>query len=156
MYPTSLCSCVFSEWPVESGNKEINEFEKLSPEKLGELLEEFYFGVRSKSGKEYSRSAFKSIQAALQWHLESKPYDRKINLSQDPEFLEANQVFDGYMSRLRKEGKDKTQHKEPITREEAQKLYSHVFVDTPQGLQFRDFYEIVMHFGRRGREGCVR
>ncbi len=71
----------------------------------------------------------------------------------DRVFQNANQVFSGYMTKLREEGKDINQPKETIVPEDVKKLYSKVFTNTPQGLQSRIFFKICLHFGRWGREG---
>ena len=57
------------------------------------------------------------------------------------------------MSKIRKEGKDVTKHKETILPGDREKLYSNVFTPTPWGLQRRVFFEVSLHFCRRGREG---
>ncbi len=62
-------------------------------------------------------------------------------------------MYDGYLNKLCEDGKDTSEHKPPIEPADIDKLYEKVFVDTPQGLQYRMFYELLMHFGRRGREG---
>ena len=152
---TVIEKCFFpenlSDWMVETKrDKKMGPFEKLSAEQLAPLLKEFYYGVRSKKNQRYSRSAYKSIRAGLQRHLEGKPYYHKFSLTKDKVFSEANFVFDGYLSKLKKDGLDKTQHKKTILPGDVAKLYSDVFTNTPQGLLYRVFFEIILHFGRRG------
>ena len=127
-------------------------FEDLSAEDLASLLKEFYYCVRTKDNKEYSRSAFKGIRAGLQRHLEGRPFCKKFAIQKDREFCEANQVFNGYMCKIQREGKDKKTLKKTILPGDITKLYTTVFNDTPQGLLYRVFYEITQHFGQRGRE----
>ena len=104
----------FVDWLSETGRKNQLEFEKLSPEALAVLLKEFYYGVRSKKNARYSRSAYKSIRAGLQRHLEGRPYFRKFSLSKDNVFKEANTVYEGYLAKLKQDGLDKTTHKKTI------------------------------------------
>ena len=149
-------SAYFTDFLSETGRKEQVEFEKLSAEDLAPLLKEFYYGVRSKKNERYSRSAFKSICAGLQRHLDGKPYFRKFSLSKDNVFKEANHVYDGYLAKLKKDGLDKTAHKKTILPGDVARLYKYVFTDSPQGLLYRVFFEIILHFGRRGRENLRR
>ncbi len=101
----------------------------------------------------YSRSAYKSIRAGLQRHIEGKPYFRKISIARDNAFKEANHVFAGYLAQLKRSGLDRTTHKPAILPGDVDKLYKDVFTDDPQGLSYRVFYLVVLHMGRRGREG---
>jgi integrase len=128
-------------------------FEYLEKTDLADVLRKFYYAARSKDGQRYSKSAYKNIRAGLQRHLTSPPYKREMNLMQDKDFQAANQVYNGYMVALREEGKDISTNKEALLPGDIEKLYSKVFADNPQGLQWRMFYEIGIHFGRRGREG---
>ena len=144
---------VVADWIVESGRSEQQYFEMLEVEDLASLLKEFYFCVCTKKQERYSRSAYKNIRAGLQRHLESKPFYRKYVISKDREFSEANHVFQGYLAKLGKDGLDRTTRKREIEQEDIKKLYDNVFQDTAQGLLYRTFYEVVSHFGRRGREG---
>ena len=125
----------------------------LSEDVLAALLKKFYYGVRTKKGELYSRSGFKGLRAGLQRRLEGKPFYRTFNIAHDRQFNEANQVYLGYLARLKKTGLDRTTHKKIIHQADVKKLYEHVFTNTPQGLSYRVFYEIMLHFGRRGREG---
>ena len=130
----------FAEWMVETKCQHLGLFEKLTAEQLAPLLKEFYFGVHSKKNQRYSRSAYKSIRAGLQRHLEGKPYYKKFSLAKDKVFSEANFVYEGYLSKLKKDGLDKTKHKKTILPGDVEKLYSHVFTNTPQGLLYRVFF----------------
>ncbi len=71
----------------------------------------------------------------------------------DKVFKCANTVYDGYMAAIRAEGKDTSESKPTIEPEDVHKLHQHVFMDSPQGLQYRVFFYLCMHFGCRGREG---
>ncbi len=126
---------MFAEWLVESKRKPDAKFEHLSPEELAPLLKDFFYGVRTKKNTRYSKSAYKSIRAGLQRHLESKPYYQKFTIAKDAAFKEANQVFSGYLAKLKKDGLDRTKHKRTILPGDVAKLYREVFTDTPQGLQ---------------------
>ncbi len=62
-------------------------------------------------------------------------------------------VFQGYLAKLCKDGLGCTTHKREIEQEDIKRLYDNVFQDTAQGLLYCTFYEVVSHFGWRGREG---
>ncbi len=143
----------FSDWLIESKKSESLEFEKLNAEDMAVLLRDFYFCVRQTNGERYSKSAFKNLRAGLHRYLVSPPHNKMYNIMKDRIFQKANQVYDGYMTAIRAEGKDINKPKPTIAPEDVVRLYRYVFPNTPQGLQYRVFFEICLHFGRRGREG---
>ena len=56
------------------------------------------------------------------------------------------------MAKLRKDGKENTEQKKEILKGDVEKLYSVVFTGRPQRLLYHVYYEVVLHFGRSGRE----
>ena len=120
-----------------------------------ELLRELYGSVRNKKGELYGKSAYINLRAAIQRHIISPPFNRTINILRDREFLPANQVFMGVLRKMKAEGRDVTQHKEPITEGDMKKIYESdaLSTKTPMGLVRKVYFEISLHFGRRGREG---
>lgn len=77
-----------------------------------------------------------------------------MDIIKDPEFTEANTVYQTEISELKREGKVKTQHKPPINNEDIRKLYeSGLFnLNQPDTLQNKVFFEIMLFFCRRGRQ----
>ena len=61
----------------------------------------------------------------------------------------------GIIKELKTAGKDTTENKEPISQADLKKLQmSGLFsTETPETLQNKVFFDIMTHFGRRGREG---
>ena len=102
-------------------------FEKLAEDVLPDLLRDFYYGARTKNNECYSRSALKGLHAGLQRHLESEPHCKKFNLARDSSFTQANHVYTGYLSKLRKDRLDTTKHREPILPGDMARLYDTVF-----------------------------
>ena len=94
-----------------------------------------------------------NIRSGINRYLQCE--QRVIDLSNDPEFMTANQVFAGVMKKMRKEGLDVTKHKDPIAPEDICKLYASetLSVKNPESLQNKVFFEVNLHFARRGREG---
>ena len=64
-----------------------------------------------------------------------------------------NTIFKSQVRTLRVEGKDITKHKPVIEKEDMTKITSNLKTDSPVGLQQRVFIDLMLHFGRRGREG---
>jgi hypothetical protein len=143
---------MFPEFLI-SRNEDPN-FEKQSPEDLAKTLRTFYACVRTKEGTEYSRSGYRNLRSGLQRHLVSAPYSRTLDLRSDRVFLHANQVYEGKLKQIKMEGKDKTVHKKAINENDLKKMYSSgVLSDAnPVALQRKVFFELSLHFGRRGRE----
>uniref|UniRef100_A0A1A8IWA9 MORC family CW-type zinc finger 3b n=1 Tax=Nothobranchius kuhntae TaxID=321403 RepID=A0A1A8IWA9_NOTKU len=80
---------------------------------------------------------------------------RSWNLTQDPEFIPANNVFKGVIKKIRKAGKDTTTYHPPISPEDQRilKYSAALSPDNPKGLLNKVWYDIQLHFGRRGKEG---
>ena len=144
---------IFSDWLLERG--ESLEFEQKSATELSALLRRFYGEVRTKTGKPYSRSSLIGLRSAIQRHLEGPPYNRTIDIIHDSEFKPANLVFTGRLKVNRADGNDVTRHKDPIEPGDVRKMYESKVLsnDNPQALQYKVFFEISLHFVRRGREG---
>ena len=64
------------------------------------------------------------MRSGIQRYLVSAPYNRKIDLHNDKEFMVSNHVYDGMLKKMKREGKDKTQHKEVIEEQDIAKCYS--------------------------------
>jgi hypothetical protein len=144
---------LFSDWLQERHNS--TAFEDLPPETLNTLLRQFYAEVQTKDGKKYSRSAYVNIRNGINRHLNSPPFLRKINIIQDRDYAPANQVFTAVLKELRRQGLDTTKHKAVIEHNDIEKMYkSGTLSNTnPRALQRKVFFELSLHFARRGREG---
>ena len=101
---------------------------------------------------EYSKSSLIAIRYALCWYIKaSRP---ELDIVNGSSFDKANWVFKAKMFGLKKKGKAKVKHKPAIAVQGLRKLYfSEAFdTSTPTGLQDKVFFEIMLHFCRRGRE----
>ena len=132
-----------------------DQFEWLEVIELDTLLQQFYASVRTKEGNEYSKSALVGLRAGINRHVSTPPISRNINIMRDRDFRGSNQVLTGLIKGLKREGKDKSTHKEPVTDADLEKLYtSELFSeDSPRTLQNKVMFDILAQFGRRGREG---
>lgn len=119
------------------------------------MLENFYASARTKDGKLYSKASLMGIHAAIQRYIQGPPFNRQINLISGVCFAQANSVIQGAIKMMRKEGLDKAARHLPIPPEDLVKIYeSGAFaLDTPTTLQNKVYFEVTLHFGRRGREG---
>ena len=148
----SKCFFVFfSEWLMEKARP--LDFESLDEPELAQMLRQFYAEVRTKSGNPYSTSGMRNIRASIQRHLTSPPYNRAINIVTDWNFQVSNTIFKAQLRSLWVEGNDITKHKPVIEKEDMTKITSNLKTDNPVGLQQRVFIDLMLHFGRRGREG---
>ena len=69
--------------------------------------------------------------------------------------MSTNHVFVGLLKDLKARGLDQTTHKSAISSENLRKLYASGVLseDNPRSLQRKAFIELMLHFGRPGREG---
>ena len=147
------CYLFIVEWLSERGQN--TDFENLSKEDLDALLTTFYAEARTVAGKMYSRSALIGIRSSINRHLQSPPYNRSLNISTDESFMSSNQVLKAMMKKLKSEGKDTSKHHDSIDEGDIRKMYATNVLsnDTPDHLLNKVFFEILLHFGRRGSEG---
>lgn len=131
------------------------DFETLSEEDLAQTLSVFYPSARTRDGEQYLKSSLMCIRAAIQRHLQGPPHNRNINLVGGSAFSQANSIIKGTIKEMRKEGLDKTTRHSPIHPEDLKQIYTSgaLLTTTPTTLQNKVFFEISLHFGRRGREG---
>ncbi len=73
----------------------------------------------------------------------------------DRAFLKSNQVFVGIIKKLRRQGRDTTTHKPVVSENDMQKMYKSGTLcnSNPWGLLQKVFFEVSLHFCRRGCEG---
>lgn len=127
--------------------------EELSSDDLAKELRCFFAAARTKNGHQYSKFALVSIRAGINRHLASPPYFRTINIMK--EFMSSNHVLIGIVKSHKREGADKTKYHPPISNGDLEQMYySRVFsVTNPTSHVRMVWFEITLHFCRRGREG---
>ena len=127
-------------------------FEDLDKRALNNVLRKFYVEARKKNGDLYKKSALSCIRFGINRHLQ---YRRNVDILNDPEFVDANEVFKAQIVELKRLGKGEVDHSTDITPADLQKLYSSgVFnTSTPEGLQKKAFFDLIMYLpGKRNRE----
>lgn len=135
------------------------DFETLDEVALSNTLRQFYGEVNpTKEGDTYKRSSLRGIRAGINRHLTSPPFNRILNIVTDKTFIQANKILNGRIRINRENGQDVTVHKSAIAEGDIEKMYSSLALsnDNPQSLQHKVFFEISLHFGRRGREGLYQ
>lgn len=100
-------------------------------------MRKFYAEARKKNGELYTKASLVGIRFGLQLFFGS----HKIDIIKDPEFSEANAVYQAKISELKREGKAHTLHKLPINKDDIKKPYeSGLFSLTqPETLQNKVF-----------------
>ena len=133
------------------------EFENWPATMIDSMLHKFYAGLQTKDGKNYSKPSLVGLHAGINRHLMSAPYCRTVNIMKDREFMTSNQVLNGLVKKLKREGKDTSISKEPVSPADIQKVYDAGLFDLnqPQTLHNKVLFDAIRHFGSRGREGLT-
>lgn len=149
---TWAVSC-FEAWLKERNIKV--DFETITKPELGSVLREFYATIRTAKGDMYGISSYAGLRAGLNRHINEPPVGRAWNLMQDTEFTAANNVFRGILKQIRKAGKDRSNHHPIISPGDLNILKTSAALqpNSPKGLLHKVWFDIQLHFGRRGCEG---
>lgn len=129
-------------------------FENLSITTLDKYLTEFYAQVRNTDGNFYAKSTYVGIRASISRYLRGPPLNRTFSILSDKEFHKSNQMFLAMLKKLKREGMDRSKHHSSISEGDLEKLRrSNVLgTDNPKSLQRKVWFDIMLSFGRRGRE----
>ena len=133
-------------------NKNLPEdFENWSKAYLDSCLRCFYAEVRSASGELYKRTSLFSIRNGINRYLSKTS---SINITKDAEFDASIDMFLSMCKYTVREGKGSVVHRDGIEHSDIEKLYtSMVFsVHTPTDLLNKVWFELCLHFCRRGKE----
>ena len=127
------------------------DFENLTKQELDSHLRCFYGEVRNTNGEMYKRTSLLSIRSGIGRHL-SKTLS--IDITKDYEFKSSNDMFSSMCKLTVTKGKGTVVHKDGIEHSDIRKLYmSTVFsATTSTGLVNKVWFELYLHFCRRGRE----
>ena len=81
--------------------------------------------IRKKTRRQLlQENSLLSIRAALDRHLRSSPFNKKVSICDTVQFNEANKALNSYLKHLASSGKIAgTVHKTPLTAETVQKLF---------------------------------
>ncbi|KAI3352257.1 hypothetical protein L3Q82_005236 [Scortum barcoo] len=142
----------FVGW-LESQGLQVN-LSTVGKTELNGLLRHFYGSVRNGKGELYGVASYIALRAGLNRYFKEPPVNRPVCLMRDAEFTSANKVFLGVLKRIRKSGRDITSHHQALSPSDIQILIrSHVMdINTPRGLLNKVWFDIQVHFGRRGKQ----
>ena len=136
------------------GEKKIS-FDKLSITKteLNEILKTFYVEVRRVDGTKYRLNSFRGLRNAVQRKFKELR-GGEFDVINSIEFNSANMLFNAECVRLKREGLGKTSHHPPLIKEDCEKLYSTktLSCENHVSLQRKVFFNVMLHFCRRGQE----
>ena len=81
-----------------------------------------------------------------------------FDIVENKEFLNSSEIFKSQCVLLKKEGLCQVNHHPPISSEDLQTLYeSEVFsINEPRSLLRKVFFELMLHFGRRGKPTAIK
>ena len=144
MYLTDWLS---KKYPEES-------LESFSSDTLCQRLIKFYQELKKSPTQHYSPSAHLSIRAALDRHLSALSEFSNISIIRDQKFKAANKSLNTKLKLIKAQGQGKVRHHPSISAEDIKKCYeTKVFGDeTPLSLLQVNWFNISLHFCRRGRE----
>ena len=129
------------------------EFQQFDKPRLADVLSKFYLEVRREDKERYKTSSMISIRAGLNRYLKSKGLS--IDITKEPVFSQANLSFQAALANLKRLGFGDTKHYPEIDENDLRKLQeSGVLIndESPQALQYKVWFELVLFICRRGRE----
>ena len=135
---------VFRLYLKEKGLPE--NFEQASSSDLDSYLSQFYAEARQQNGEKYQRTSLNSIRYGIKRHLNDKDI---INGS---EFRKSKDMFIAVTKDLKRDGKGGINHYPPMEDADLMKMYSYFDIQDRIKLQQKVFVDIMLYFGRRGRE----
>ena len=143
----------FHEWCKRRGLDV--KLETISSVELSPILRRFYGEVKTKKGKAFGVSSLTCIRASIHRYLTQPPFNRTINIIDDPEFVVANRMFETKQKLYRKTHNRKPKHKPVIEEGDMRKLreYFRINVFCPAVNQQYLWFCLCYYMGRRGREG---
>lgn len=141
----------FEDWCQSKGV--VVDFQTASKQQLNGILREFYPTVINGKGEQYGLSSYIGLRAGLNRHINDPPLSLSWCLLKDTEFTTSNNVFTGVVKMLRKKGLDTTAHHSSITDSDFNAIKRILNPNTPEGLVNKVWFDIQLHFGRRGNEG---
>ena len=124
-------SADFEDWPVEE---------------LDSALAKFYMEARNKNGDLYKKASLISIRHGLKRHL------KNVDIVSGGGFRKSKEAFEAMTTELKRQGLGGTNHHPPLESSDINKLYESFNLDDAESLQQKVFVDILLYFGRRGRE----
>ena len=102
------------------------EFNTVSAEMLGNLLEGFYVDARTRTGEKYRRNSLLAARGAINRHVIN--FQPEMNVFSGPTFQKANQVLDGVLKQKKRLGEEPSVNHKQALSDDLKKL-DHYFAD---------------------------
>ncbi|KAK3093105.1 hypothetical protein FSP39_011083 [Pinctada imbricata] len=125
------------------------DFEDFSTEELDNELSRFYVEARKENGELYKKSTLLALRHGISRHMQACS---GIDIINDKAFTKSKTSFLAASKELKREGKGGIDHYPPIDSDDLKKMYLYFDLDNNVKLQEKVFVDIVLYFGRRGRE----
>lgn len=128
------------------------DFETLSSEILDQTLKSFFLEARTVKGELYKKSSLISIRHGINRHLANS--GRDVDIVKGLDFKSSQLAFKSMAVKLKESGKGGVDHFPPLESADLQRLYTYFEsdCDNPETMQEKVFVDIMLYFGRRGRE----
>ena len=123
--------------------------ETVTPQELDSILCKFYAEARTEGRTLYKKSSLQAFQHGLCRYFTDY---REINIMKDNDFRESNRVYSAVCKDLKRRGFGGIDHHPPIEKADLVKMYQNFDLTNPKHLQWKVFCDIMLYFGRRGRE----
>jgi hypothetical protein len=124
-------------------------FENSTNEELDDIVGIFYVEIRQENGDKYQRSSLFSVRYGLNRHLS---LSRNVDIMKDTAFQVSQKLFTAVTKDLKREGKGAVTHYPPIEETDIRKMYDYFNVNDNVKLQRKVFVDVMLYFGRWGRE----
>ncbi|XP_063442973.1 uncharacterized protein LOC134723282 [Mytilus trossulus] len=130
------------------------DFESYDDAQLDDVLSKFYMGMRNKNGEMYKKTTMQSYRQGLQRHLSKT---RDVDILKGDNFKKSKKAFQCMTKELKRLGLAAVEHYPAIADADMEKMYMFFCKDleSPKMLQYKVFVDIMIHFGRRGRENLT-
>lgn len=125
------------------------EFENYTLQELDEVLCKFYSEARNEKGDLYKKSTLANTRYGLNRYLNEK---KGIDIIKDKMFMNSDKMFKAVNVLLKREGMGGIDHYPPIENDDLKTIYASLKDSDPTTLQHKVFVDIMLYFGRRGRE----
>ena len=134
------------------------QFETLPKKELDTVLSKFYLEARTKDGQLFKKSSIEGIRYSLNRFLKKLPNNETFDLLKDTSFAKSNDSFKLALQEIKNAGRAETEHHEPLSDSDRQKLYTSLFfnTDTPTGLYNKVQFDLCYCLANRGAENMQR
>ncbi|CAG2243519.1 unnamed protein product [Mytilus edulis] len=130
------------------------DFESYDDAQLDDVLSKFYMEMRNKNGEMYKKTTMQSYRQGLQRHLSKT---RDIDILKGDNFKKSQKAYQCMTKELKRLGLAAVEHYPAIADADIEKMYMFFCKDleSPKCSSTKVFVDIMIHFGRRGRENLA-